>query len=922
MSGTDYDSFISYSHSGDRPVAKALQRTLHRLGRRWYRASALRVFRDDTTLAAAPGLWNAIERALRGSRTFVLLASPESAKSVWVDKEVALWREERSRDDFFLVLTAGELVWDDKAGDFDRERTTALPETAYGWFDAEPLWIDLRGHRERVRRIPFRNAAAAVAAAIHGVDKDELLNEEVRQQRRLVGVLSALLVLALVAGAGALWQRNVAIAQRDRADAQAKVALSRALAAESDVRATNDPQLAARLALASRAVAGTAEAGGAVLRRLDENRHVPAFVRRGSDQPIKTRHGSIKTTSRVAITDDGSLVAFASEGNPEVTLWDVREQREVGRLNTGQPDPASGGVWDTLLFDRAGSVLVAHIDFGFVVWNVRERRVVRFIQATTGDYGFALSPDGKWLAQADERPWDGNSIRLWRVDTGEEVPAPERSAGPLPSSVLFDRDSKRAYMAFPDGVHALDLATATWSDRPVAASGTGRLHAVALDAHQFFVAADDVVQRWDETTGARLGDVPSPGLASGGLDASADGRTVVATLGKRLVAVDTATGRSTDLVTHRSEVIDVALSGTGAIAVSVSVNGDVVVTAPTADPRSPASASYPEPVSQIAVAADAPVAAFGRDGGIDLVDLPSLKTRRHLPIVPPLGDPAMALSPDGKRLAVLEFDAVHVVDAETGATVVRWPLGSGGAGGIAFAGDATKLLVESARGAVLRDVQSGAVVQTIAASENDGGVVTSSNGRFLVAAYRDPARQQGFEVWRWDGDRYADPVRVAETIFVQDVAITDDGTTLGLADVDGRVVLITVARPEDRRYLQATAIGGAIVFTSDSHTVVRAECTLDGVLSWDAADGVQGATWSRGPAPDLTTCQRTPRRPLLKATSANGALVRNAEGGITLWRMDIGAAANVLCSAAGALDGPEKDRYLRDFAGVVPDPCG
>ncbi|MBY8852376.1 toll/interleukin-1 receptor domain-containing protein, partial [Saccharothrix sp. MB29] len=141
MSGTDYDSFISYSHRGDRPVAKALQRTLHRLGRRWYRMSALRVFRDDTTLAAAPNLWTAIERALLRSRTFVLLASPESAASTWVGKEVALWREERSRDDFFLVLTAGELVWDDAAGDFDHDRSTALPEAARGWFDAEPLWI-------------------------------------------------------------------------------------------------------------------------------------------------------------------------------------------------------------------------------------------------------------------------------------------------------------------------------------------------------------------------------------------------------------------------------------------------------------------------------------------------------------------------------------------------------------------------------------------------------------------------------------------------------------------------------------------------------------------------------------------------------------------------------------------------------------
>ncbi|MFE9748799.1 hypothetical protein ACFYOT_28165 [Saccharothrix saharensis] len=287
----------------------------------------------------------------------------------------------------------------------------------------------------------------------------------------------------------------------------------------------------------------------------------------------------------------------------------------------------------------------------------------------------------------------------------------------------------------------------------------------------------------------------------------------------------------------------------------------------------------------------------------------------------------MALSPDGKRLALLERDAMQVIDGGTGATVARWPLaapglGSGGASGIFFAGDATKLLIESASGAALRDVQTGEVVQTIAMSKIDGGLVTSSNGRFLVAAYHDLARERGFEVWRWDGDRYADPVRVAEPISVQDIAITDDGTTLGLADIDGRVILITVARPENRLHLQANEIGGSIVFTSDSHTVVRAECTLDGLLNWDVTDGVQGATWSRSPAPNLLTCQSNPRRMLLKATSANGVLAGNAEGGVTVWQTDIDAAANVLCSIGVDLDGPERDRYLRDLAGVVPDPCG
>jgi hypothetical protein len=214
-----YDAFISYSHAVDQLMARSLQLVLQRLGRPWYRRYALRVFRDDTALAASPDLWGSIERALLMSRTFVLLASPEAASSEWVDREVALWQQERSPESFLIILTAGDLVWSRGAGDFDWEHTTALPQRLHGWFHAEPLWVDLREDRgldqSRLRRgRDFRSRVATVAAALHGVAKDELLSEELRQQRRMIIVLSTLLVLALVAGITAVGQRNTAVTER------------------------------------------------------------------------------------------------------------------------------------------------------------------------------------------------------------------------------------------------------------------------------------------------------------------------------------------------------------------------------------------------------------------------------------------------------------------------------------------------------------------------------------------------------------------------------------------------------------------------------------------------------------------------------------------------------------------------------------
>ncbi|WP_329791275.1 TIR domain-containing protein [Lentzea sp. DG1S-22] len=928
MSGTDYDSFISYSHRGDRPVAKALQRTLHRLGRRWYRPSALRVFRDDTTLAAAPNLWTAIERALLRSRTFVLLASPESAASAWVGKEVALWREKCSRDDFFIVLTAGELVWDAEAGDFDHDRTTALPEAARGWFDAEPLWIDLRGHRDRIERTGFRDSAAAVAAAIHGVAKDRLLSEDVRQQRRLVSVLSSLLVIALVAGGVALWQRNAALEQRDRADSQARVALSRALAAESDVRTATDPQLAAQLALASRALAGTAESGGALLRRLDENRHVLAYLRRGSDQPSTFMHASSGTASRVAVTGDGAVVAFAHEGDPEVTMWHVRERREVGRLRTGKPEPEFGMTWNGLSFDRTGSVLVASDGRDLIVWNTADRRVIRTIPGAGSVDDFDLSPDGRWMTHVDSDS-DVRRVRLWRVDTGQEVAVPARPVLPSMPMVEFDGDSRHLYVSFPDGIHALRLETASWSSAPVMVPKEGRLDAVAHDARQLFLVGEGVVQRWQEN-GARLDDVPLAGMTPGTtVDVSADGRTIAATSGTRLVAVDTTTGRSTDLVTHRSGAVDFALSETGDVVVSINMNGDVVVSTPTVDHRSPTSAQGSRRILSTAVAARAPVAAFGRKDGIDVVDLSTLRTLRQFQTGVSPEEPGMALSPDGRRLAVLEERSVHVLDAETGATIARWPrvwpgaVLDGGVG-VAFAGDGTRLLFESDGGPGLLDVATGEVVQVLPVSETSGGgFVTTSDGRFLALSLRSvsPEVSNGgsvVEIWRWDGNRYVDPVRVSEPAIARALAITEDGTTLGIVDIDRRVVLVDLTRPEERRYLQGGGAYSSIAFTSDGGTVVQADCRSGGVISWDVAEGVQGAAWHRPPTPSELTC---PDTMLLEPVPDNGVLVGDAEGGMTLWRMDVAAAVRALCSTNGALDEANAARHLRGLIGSAPASC-
>ena len=214
----DYDAFISYSHAQDKPVAAALQAAVQRLGKPWYRRRALRIFRDDTSLAATPHLWPSIEEALARSRYLILLVSPQSAASQWVGKEIAYWLAHKSIDTLLLALTEGELAWDGAADDFARSQ--ALPPALKGRFTAEPKWVDVREYRTvaPARKGKFLDLAADLAATIHGMPKEDLLSQEVRQQRRALTLAwSAAASLFVLAGAAA-WQWQVAQTQRAKAE--------------------------------------------------------------------------------------------------------------------------------------------------------------------------------------------------------------------------------------------------------------------------------------------------------------------------------------------------------------------------------------------------------------------------------------------------------------------------------------------------------------------------------------------------------------------------------------------------------------------------------------------------------------------------------------------------------------------------------
>jgi hypothetical protein len=139
-----YKGFISYSHTADKDLAAVLQRHLQKFAKPWYHWRAIRIFRDETNLPPSSKLSSSIKQALAASDYLILLASRSAAQSDWVQQEVDWWIVNRSVDTILIVLTDGELIWDNSTKDFDWLKTTALPRALEKAFQEEPNHLDLR----------------------------------------------------------------------------------------------------------------------------------------------------------------------------------------------------------------------------------------------------------------------------------------------------------------------------------------------------------------------------------------------------------------------------------------------------------------------------------------------------------------------------------------------------------------------------------------------------------------------------------------------------------------------------------------------------------------------------------------------------------------------------------------------------------
>ena len=630
--------------------------------------------------------------------------------------------------------------------------------------------------------------------------------------------------------------RATAQAEKERAEEQAHIAISRQLTSLARTFYSNQLNMALLLSVEANNVQKTLEARSSLLDVLQYSPHLLAYLNNHSEKSVT-----------IAFSPDGRILATGND-NGSIALWDMATYQMLGTPIVG--DSSYTGA---LAFSPDGRALVSEGDsHKILLWDVSTHQQIAPPISTSHEMPIVeivYSPDGKLLASRSR-----DSTILWNTGNYQPIgqPLPTYSYG---SGIAFSPDSKTIAIGDVGFVQLWDVSTHQLVGQPFV--GTTQIFKVAFSPDGTILAAGgNGVMMWDVSTRQPRGEPLSSGWQ---FSFSPNGKTIATSSSSRdsdgIIIWDVTAHQPIDKY-QGSNIWDITYSPDGKILVSIGSDGIILWDTTASPPLSEQlsgkdSKGVFSPTQEI-------LATYGNAGSLTIWDMTT-----HQPIDQPFITPSgnvtsIAFSTDGKFMAA----------GDDNSNITLWDVASH---------------------KVLKTFTSESVFPV----KRVVSIAFSPDNKYLVAGSVD----ESLSIWDLTTDQkpmyllvgysnYSGPlidIKGKSSGSVMDVAFSPNGKILASVNFNG-VTLWDVAKLQP--------IGQPLVHQSPGGNISRVNCiafSSDGKILASGSDDSSIILW------DLTTLQPL-RQPLVGHTgyiysvafSPNGKTLASwsNDGTIRLW--DVG----------------------------------